>query len=267
MANESLLQVYSEEMPSPNTQPRGLTIDERVKLAQLEKLQAETKMLAAPWWKSLETWSKVMIATLGVGGAAFALYLEIPKRLNELAKVEGDLNDKNRKLQQALADTTKVIAEKEAAIEMRKEAEVLRNRIASEYQVLQEQVADLRGKVAPAQNATLEVAARPRVFVQFAGEISREMINDFRRALESANYGAPQAERIAGPSRTEARYFETGAVASDEAQKKQAEDVLRVTRDFFASQGCPLGESRVQKIARSTQAPLEVWINHNCKSG
>jgi hypothetical protein len=249
----------SELQPQPDAsvsvaaQTHEKSIDERIKHAELAKLEIETRLLHTPWWKQLDIVAKIILAIFAVAGGAYTFYLGIPQRKLELSNVKSELAAAQGDVQHAVAK--------------KNEAESMRERASSELANLQQQLLSLQSKAAPNDRSNYDAVVKPRVFVQFAGDLERGLINEFVTALKSTNFSVPAPERIAGPNRTEVRFFlpADAPTAEQNKIKLQAEQVLSATKDFFASKDCPLKEPSVKWVKRDAPSPLEVWISHSCK--
>jgi hypothetical protein len=317
------------EAASPEQQQERESLDDCVKRAQLEKLKAETKNLAAPWWKTADVWSKVLIAFIGIAGAGLALYYQIPQTQVKQHEVMRDLAKKEQQLRETQSSLV--------------ETQLTRDRLAAEVAKFQQEAAKFQkpftdskfesattadpssaqnattalpkfespvaaksssmqsptlalpkfespvaaksssmqsptlalpkfgstsaAKTSTAQSATLAEFAKPRVFVQFAGDIARGLVDEFRASLAKLDFAVPAAERIEGPDRTEIRYFVTSDSPDIAAQQRKiAEETLKVTTAFFAQKNCPIDDAVVRKIVSKRTSPVEVWIRHNCKT-
>jgi hypothetical protein len=233
-----------------------VTVDERLKYAQIAKIEIETRLLGTPWWRQFDTQAKIALAVIGVAGGVLALYLQIPQLTLQQIKVTEELNKKKKELEDAKRDV-KVVQD---------EAELRLQRVKSEVANLQQEGKIAQMNAAPSQKAAFDPVVKPRVFIQFAGDLKRELVKEYVSVLKNSNFAVPEPERITGPSRTEVRYFlpaDAGAVEQSKL-KQQADQVLTSVKDFFAQKGCPLEEPRIQWI-KNAPSPLELWINHNCK--
>src|SRR2546426_4468698 len=70
----------------------------------------------------------------------------------------------------------------------------------------------------------------PLVYVEFEGDIKRDLIQDLRATLNNQGFPAPEAKRIQGDYYSEVRYF-------NPEDKRLAEDVARMAKKFFESKG------------------------------
>ncbi len=126
---------------------------------------------------------------------------------------------------------------------------------------------------APAPNAAPEPPPEPAaevkaaaavfsnlLYIQFQGAITRELINELRRAHQNEGMAAPAAERLAGNYRSAVRYFH-------DADREQAAAVAARSTRFFEERKCPLAigvESVASVRAKVPPGQLELWINHSC---
>ena len=122
--------------------------------------------------------------------------------------------------------------------------------------------ADSQTAPEPAAEVKAAAAVFPNLlYIQFQGQITRELINDLRRVHQDDGIAAPAAERLAGDYRSAVRYFH-------EDDRAKAETVAARSTRFFQEKNCPLpiGVEPVTSL-RSKVPPgqLELWINHACR--
>ena len=100
----------------------------------------------------------------------------------------------------------------------------------------------------------------PLVYVEFEGDIKRDLIQDLRATLNNQGFPAPEAKRIEGDYYSEVRYF-------NPEDKRLAEDVARIAKKFFESKGCPADfpTNDLSSKARGPRGQIEIWINMNCR--
>jgi len=99
------------------------------------------------------------------------------------------------------------------------------------------------------------------LYIQFQGQITRELINELRRVHQEEGLAAPAAERRAGEYGSAVRYFH------DDDRAKAEAVAARSTR-FFQEKNCPLviGVESVTSLRSKVPAgQLELWINHSCR--
>jgi hypothetical protein len=225
----------------------GTDIDRRIKEAQLEKLRRELR-----GW-DIDRWVKLAIALLTVAGACFVFYPGLPKAQIDLAN--------------ALTATQRAKDDAKAAEEQRRQAEVQKERYGEELRRVQQEIAQARDATAGCKDGgaapRVARAARPLVFIQFAGDLNRSVqIDPLRTTLSEAGFTVPAAERIDRGQVNEVRYF---IDAADE--RAQADKVARRVADYFERLGCPLNriEVRLVRLADGRTSPLEVWLQHSCR--
>ena len=239
------------------------TLDDQLKLAQIEKTAAEAKKLTreAESLKN-QAWSnfwsegvKVLAGVvLGIGGVVVAytqyevgeLKAKIAK--DDLSRAQAAKSDAEKSLVAAEAAASAALMKRDAAIKEQKDAEAA--------------VAELKATLAQTTNALK--AAKPGevrsrlAYIQFRGELSRDLINDLRQSLTSKEFNAPGAERVAGEYQNLVKYFKS-------TESRDAEELAAAVETFFASKGCPLKMRVVPATATSSQnPPLEVWLAHRC---
>jgi hypothetical protein len=99
------------------------------------------------------------------------------------------------------------------------------------------------------------------LYIQFQGEITRELINELRQLHQNDGLAAPAAERLGGDYRSAVRYFH------EDDRAKAAAVAERSTR-FFQEKNCPLaiGVEPVTSLrSRVPLGQLELWISHSCR--
>lgn len=236
-------------------QDDGADIERRIKQAELDKLHRELRA-----W-NLDQWVKLAVGVLAVLGAVAVLVTGVPKAQLELATARIDTA-------KALLDAQQAKEEAKIAETNKAQAEERTRRFGEELLRLQQQAAQAAAESKTANTkagdgGALTRAARPRVFIQFAGDLNRvAQIEPLRAALDSAGFDAPPAERIDRGQSNEVRVF------VDSAEEKQlAKQVAEVVLAHFAKAGCPLSAVPVRLIALpgGRASPLEVWLKHNCR--
>jgi hypothetical protein len=233
-----------------------LSLDDQLKKAQIEKTAAEAAKLSReaeslknPGWGHF--WSETVKilggVILGIGGVvvAYTQYevgeLKAKAAKDELARAVGARSD-------AEAATRAAEARRDAAIREQKDAEAA--------------VAELKKSLAQTSSA-LTAAAPGQVksrlaYIQFRGEMSREVINELRAALSKKLFNAPGAERVAGEYQNLVKYFRPG-------ENADADELSAAVEAFFAARGCPVKMRVVPATTSTVQSPpLEVWLAHKC---
>lgn len=263
-------------MESSNTYvPQSL--DDQIKAAQLDKLQAEVRHLNGI---SMETLGKLAVTVLGILAAAFTLWTGVPQTRLDLAKAQEDLFAKRQELAQKTADA---VSQEAAATVMaselkKKEAELAdtesrRARAADELarlqaaaQALGEELEQRRQASGKPRESDVEQriaqVSKPRVFVQFAGDVNRTgVIDPLREELANIGLIVPAAERINKGQNNEVRYF-----SQNEDQHMLAQKVADATQAYFKRLGCPLSSLPVKYVSlpQNKQSPVELWLMHNC---
>jgi hypothetical protein len=239
------------EESTPGTADGGApSIDEQIKRAQLAKLQAEVRGLTG--W-SFDTLAKLIIGVLAILAAAWALYIGVPRAQIDLYKAMDEVDRQKKQI----AENNSNLAAQAAEIKQQNE------QIASRNDLLQRtQTALSSATPASASSSAVTAEARPNVFVQFAGDLTRAQVDGLREELNKAGFNAPQAERINRGQKNEVRFFTDSADERDRAAR-----VAEVTRRFFEQQRCPLTamEKRLVRLPDNKQSPLEVWLLHSCQ--
>jgi hypothetical protein len=242
MNDKSIPSVDDEGVPLPS-------IDEQIKREQLAKLKAEVRGLTG--W-SFDTLAKLMIGVLAIAAAAWAFYIGLPKAQIDLYRAMDEVASQ----QKQIADNSSKLAAQQAEIKQQAEQLVNRNDI-----VQRTQTALKEATAASGSSAAVLAEARPNVFVQFAGDLTRAQVDALREELEKAGFNAPAAERINRGQENEIRFFTDSADERDRAAR-----VAEVTRGFFQQQRCPLTalERKFVRLPDDKQSPLEVWLIHSC---
>lgn len=256
-------QTATREGPPPS-------LDEQIKALQLRKLQAEVKHLNGI---SVDAIVKVLIGLLGLAAAGWSLYIGLIKAQSDLIDSREKVIAQTRLLETRAGELAKAEQELKARQAANTELEWRRGQMAAEYERLKKEVRDLSEKAArlapgPTQTAEaaelrqqLQQAARPTVFIQFAGGLSREaQIDPLRQQLATAGFNVPAAERIDRGQSNQVRYF-----ADNEAERSQAQKIADTVGAYFRQAGCPLSvDVRYVENRNGKRSPPEVWLMHNC---
>lgn len=96
-------------------------------------------------------------------------------------------------------------------------------------------------------------------FIQFRGDLTRELINELRVNLAGKAFNAPGSERVNGEYQNLVKYFKP-------TESGDAEELAKAVEGFFESKGCPV-KLRVVPATNTANLtpPLEVWLAHKCK--
>ena len=148
----------------------------------------------------------------------------------------------------AEAAASAAIAKKDAAVKEQRDAEAA--------------VAELKATLTQTTNAlkaaTPEGLKTQLVYIQFRGDLNRELINELRTSLASKAFNAPGAERVAGEYQNLIKYFK-------DTESGDAERLVTAVESFFSLKGCPL---KMRAILATTTTvkdpPLEIWLAHKC---
>lgn len=237
----------------------SLTLDDRIKQIQLEKLQAELRNLKS--W-NYELTGKVLISFIAVVLAGWSLYLGVPRAQYDALKATEEAASMRDHLNKLKTDVTG------KTLELKESTETLTAKL--------QQLADANDALARTQNALqtakssltgealarAEAAPRPLIYVQFAGSLSRDLIDAYRAALSNAGFSPPRAERINRGQKNEVRYF-----TNSPQESMRAAVVAKATEDFFERKGCPLSppiQTRYVQLPSDRQSPQEVWLIGSC---
>lgn len=100
----------------------------------------------------------------------------------------------------------------------------------------------------------------PLVYIQFRGDLSRDLLEDFRAELNQSGFAAPGNERIQRQFSSRVSYFR-------QQDRIFAEAVAMRAERFFEQNGCPVNFPLLylpEYVANADPRQVEVWINHNC---
>jgi hypothetical protein len=240
-----------------------LNLDDQLKQAQIDKTHAERKKIDKEaeavgtqvkngfWSEAIKILGGVM---LGIGGVVIAytqyevgeLKAKIAKE--ELSKAQVERAEAEKAKKAAVADVAAAILKRDAAIREQKDAEAA----VAEFKKSLVQTTNTRRNAKPSEAKTR------LVFIQFRGDLSRELITDLRTALSGKFFNAPGAERVDSDYQNLVKYFNS-------AESNDATELASAVESFFASKGCPLKMRVVPATSEKIQnPPLEVWLHHNC---
>ncbi len=223
---------------------------------------------------------------LGLEQASYELAAR--NKLLEMAK--GDLETRGRELEVNITELqAEKVAMEEDGRELARHIEELQERRAD----LEAQITNVRGEIAnvneqvaqveeqvQAALATTTIGAAGRgaltdvaqaageiasnlarlnkiVYLQFKGDMSREIMQGLQDKLRSAGYSVPGIERIDRVYENEVRYF--GA-----ADELLAKDVASIALAYFRDVCGRDVDIPVKAIPASSTSPIEVWISLNC---
>ncbi|MFD2645228.1 hypothetical protein [Pseudomonas japonica] len=244
--------------------------DPELKLAQINKLHAETEKLKAEKLKLEQEaaavprqargsyWSEVIkilcAIVLGIGGVVTAggSYF-VARNQVELAEIKSSQADEKARAAESVAVRAK--AEAAAAVNLRDTARREEAEAAKSVKELRDSLAELTSKV---QSENPGLLKRQLVYIQFQGDLSRALINELRQSLEAKGLSAPGAERLAAPYKNLVKYFRP-------EEEKSAALLAKATEEFFMSKGCSVKLRAVEAKTEVAAPPLELWLSHSCK--
>lgn len=240
------------------------TLDDQLKLAQVDKTRAEAKKLTreADSLKNLawsNFWSEAIKVlggvVLGIGGVvvAYTQYevseLKAKAAEEDLSRAQSAKSEAEKAVAAAALATSAALMKRDAAVKEQKDAEAA--------------VAELKATLAQTTSA-LKIAKPTDVktrltYIQYKGELDRNLINELRVALSSKAFNAPGAERVAGDYRNMIKYF-------NQIENKDAEELAAAVEVFFAAKGCHLKMRVIPATTTASQnPPLEIWLAHQCE--
>jgi hypothetical protein len=146
-------------------------------------------------WNS-ESLTRPLIAAFGLVGALVALWMQIPQTEIKAFNAQKQLAEAEKKLLVIQEQHKKAEDEHNGVSQAwRQEVQTLENQVRA----LQQETTRVVGSESthPAiTNATAVSPLKSRVYVQFAGNISRTTIDQFRTRLADEGFIVPGAERI-----------------------------------------------------------------------
>jgi hypothetical protein len=225
------------------------SLDEQLKVAQIEKARAEVAKLLAEAAAAKKTMASgafseaikiIAGVVVGVGGfvAASTQY--------EVAELRAKHADEQVKAAEKAA--SEALAAASSAHRRKEEAE----RVLSEYKETFEQ----QQRAAPLHQGE----ARPRlVYIQFRGGMSRSRANGLRDFLSGNRFNAPGAERVPGDYGSLLKYF-------SDSDAEAAANLKTAVEKYLKQQGCNETLRLVKPGNPSGKAsPLEIWLQSDCK--
>lgn len=255
----------------------GHSLDDQIKALQLEKLSREIRQLRGLTFESL---AKLSVAVLGILAAIWAVGSGTIKaqldlidtreklfsKIAELRAQEGQVVAKTAELKKSAAE----IAAKQLELS---DLDARKALLADEFSRLQATVRQIQGdtqkrapttpdKAEQALKQQLTEAAKPIVFVQFAGSLNRDTtIKPLLQALNDSGFNAPGAQRINKNQANEVRYF-----ANTEFERTEAHKIADIAQANFAKLGCPLPALAVTlvQLPDGKRSPPELWLMHSC---
>ncbi len=212
-----------------------LSIDEKIKEAQLNKLEAEIAKIKAETSKLWIDIGKIVFsALLGLFIGWFSQDTKV-----SLADTKAKMAEQEKKV--TISETEKMIKDTNNSIEPLKIA-------------LTKTSAELQEKNSE-KNSSVVVVTKPLIYIQFQGDITREFINELRGKLQ-AEFNAPGAQRIAGNYTSEVRYF-----SENKEDKERAERLANSVIEFFKSKNCSLNlPIKFSNLTAGKSSPPEVWL-------
>jgi len=232
------------------------TLDDRLKQAQIDKTSAETRKLekeadAVDLQVRSDFWSEAIKilggVVLGIGGVVVGYtQYEVGELKAKVAKE--DLARAQTAVAEAESAASAAFAKRDIAVREQKDAEIA--------------TAEFKSSLT-ATNSALKAAKPAEVkarltYIQFRGDLSRDLINELRVSLAGKAFNAPGSERVAGDYQNLVKYF-NGTESGD------GEQLAAAVEAFFSAKGCPLKMRVVPAVSTTIKnPPLEVWLSHKC---
>lgn len=240
------------------------SIDDRLKEAQANKTNAEAQKIAKEaellrdgswagfWSEAVKVLGGVV---LGMGGVivAYTQY-EVSELKAKIAKEDLSRSQAAKSEAEKLRESAELaahaaLAKRDVALRELREAELT----TADYK------ASLTKASSELKAATPNHPQKKLVYIQFRGDLSRDLIAELRASLTSKGFNAPGAERVGGDYQNIVKYFRS-------TEDAQAAALAKHVEAFFAAQGCPLQMRIVPSAITSTQnPPQEIWLAHQCQ--
>ncbi len=238
-------------------------LDDQLKYAQVLKTNAEAQKLVkeaeavgkphrSDFWS--ETIKVLGSIVLGIGGVMVGY--------NQYELGELKTKQANSQLQQVVQAKVEAEKAKQLAEESSKSAILKRDQAIREQKEAEQSVEELRKEASQLHSELKSIkpgAIQSRLtYIQFRGEISRDLINELRVSLLGKSFNAPGAERVTGEYANQVKYFKP-------TQRKDAEELANSIELFFSNKGCSIKLRVMQQDGASiANPPLEAWIAHKC---
>lgn len=268
----------------------------KLKQAEIDKLEAESRALSQSHFSKPSNWLPLLVAAGGIITALAQCQtseLRIQKATlksqqealsAERAKfdLQKQLRDANKQLTNAESSLLQAKEEKDTADSQKEALEIQiikqesrRKRQQELLARLEKQIEEKRILLAQIEQpdevkeidrkiaeTVSELKSPEIVYVQFRGSLKRELMNDLMKSFDDQGMPVPGVERVAGEYGNSVRYFH-------ESDRESAEKVKRSAIDFFAAKDCPISEIEFLDLSKSEfkvkEGQLELWIHHSCK--
>lgn len=238
----------SKRLESLLADSQALPVDERLKIAQIAKIEDELKRAEDKW--SFETISKLGIALLAAATAAWAFILGLPQAKLDLYDAEKKLIEKRQELalkQAEVNDRNITLAD----LSLREQS------LMQRIEVLRVLVSQAPAGTA-AQKTTKAEVTKLAAYVTFAGSIKREVMTALEQKLTNNGYIAPRSVRQSAATMNQVKF-----AANLQNGRTIAESVATLTEKHLAEAGCIV--PKLQVVATDSTIPIEISILGNCK--
>jgi DNA repair exonuclease SbcCD ATPase subunit len=172
---------------------------------------------------------------------------ELNNLKSESQKVEFELSEKKAELSRQ----QELLTQLEKQINQRKEL------VAAGPEPLKVQEIDQQ-----IQQTVKELKTPRVVYLQFRGDLTRELMNTLKDYLSSQGIPTPGVERVSGDYGNAIRYYH-------DSDKQKAEQLRDLVIKFFSDKGCPIPEMKIHDISGTRfvaeKGQLEIWLHHSCR--
>lgn len=228
-----------------------LSIDEKLKLAQIKKIESDIESTSKFSW--IEFIKLFGVVIVGVGGfaGAYTQYEVAELKAQRANKELSELENKKTEAQNAIAKLEEELKKKESLIK------------ETQNKTIPELKRSLNQATFDSQENNPELAKKRLVYVQFQGSTKREFIDELRGYLERESFNAPGAERRAGNYTSEVRYFPTLDKVETNRDEADAKRLAKAVENFYATKGCQLNlpvEAVPINKDMGKKSPPEVWL-------
>lgn len=272
-----------QELAKLEAEVAQLVVDRQLKVAQRDKLQAELTQLSGV---SLETGGKIAITLLGILAAAFALWAGVPQSKLELATTQEQLYNKKKDLDAKVELVTKKSEEAARIMSELKETEARRSQVASELKDAEMRRSQAANEVAELQIKAHQLGeivrklqsaagtAAPQATKTLIAETQPRVFVQFAGEINRLKVIDPLRQAIAAkgfvvPAAERINRGQTNEVRyfsdTDDA-RQMAQKVVDATNELLTRLGCPVPNLKMRflLLPEGKKSPTELWLSHNC---
>jgi hypothetical protein len=259
MSSSGAVNAGNSASPTPAPAAPSPSLDDEIKRLQRDKLTLEVRHLKG---LSLDAAAKLLVAALGIAAAAWAVYIGLIKAQSDLIDARERVTAQTKLLEKQSTDLADLDARRAQVTEVYEQLQAKVRALQEQTQKVAAAGTATQGAAVSDLKAQLADAARPTLFVQFAGDLNREtLINPLRQRLANNGFNVPGAERINRGQRNQIKYF-----ANTEEERASAEKIASIVTAYFKEAGCPLPalETRFVENTNGKRSPPELWLMHSC---